>query len=918
MAVTLRELSSDWSRLAQEYRPSAFWFWNGAMEPERMRHVVETMAANRVREFLIHPIHGLEIEYLSELFFERVGLALELAKKHALKVWIYDEYGWPSGNVAGKLLDAHPEYNGWFLHFSHDGQGRVAAKPRRCNKIMDNTMGAPWSQNQKGQLDTLRDEAVACYLKMCHEEYYRRFAGYFGSTIVGFFTDEPTAMTPDFTEEEGNHWHAPALPWTPEFPALFRKKFNYDIEPLYTQLAQDGFVQAREDYWTLVKEIHSRAYHEQIGVWCRKHGVQYTGHLGEDALLMQVRYAGSVFQTLRHMDVPGIDQLLYKDDTDQRDISQMVITSVTRHAGKERTFCEAWGISPFDLRMSRMTHQMQMFAIHGVNDVALMGFHQQLDGVRRYVYWPPMFDSIPGWPWFNAFREAGARHLALGSLAPRRARYAILYPQRQLEQTSPFVKSFDPAYPPKLLLDKIAQAIYAAGESFEFVFDEILDQAQVKGDGIHFTHAVYETLIAPEELMYYPRNRAQLEDLKKARGKVFDGTTKEIVTALQEQEAGWSKDVGIEHDGAAGALRVFQFAYPDGTMLALRNVTEEALTVTLKPRKKILTLWEAQDGKLEQVDSTVSLTVAGHTGLWFSLTDKPAAAALPRRIYRREYLPLSFSVAHEKPNLAPLDKIEFLKDTQWVAAEDTFKVRQPYAMLKSFVPLSFAGREEIPFRGEFNCRTKLAKLEMAFEKAHLRSLQVNERTVNLTETRPVALWDHSCMMADISDYLKAGRNTVSGVLTYQPFETQIRGDLFYGFVNPQVSCDVFAAGDFRLINGVIEADAGQEYSLPLRLQEAGLVHSVAAARLRGTLALSAEQAKRAYGLELHLFEPDAVEVFCDGQSLGHKVHGPYIFALPEMHAGKHELTIRLAPTAGQLFYREISWGVRQVDLLLQV
>ena len=76
MSVTLEAFSKDWLSLSREYRPSAFWFWNSDMDKARMREVVSEMAANDIREFLIHPVHGLEVEYLSDEFFIVIAMPL--------------------------------------------------------------------------------------------------------------------------------------------------------------------------------------------------------------------------------------------------------------------------------------------------------------------------------------------------------------------------------------------------------------------------------------------------------------------------------------------------------------------------------------------------------------------------------------------------------------------------------------------------------------------------------------------------------------------------------------------------------------------------------------------------------------------------------------------------------------------------
>jgi hypothetical protein len=51
----------------------------------------EIDASAGIREVVIHPIHGLLVEYLSPSYFERCRHALARLKAQGLRVWIYDE-----------------------------------------------------------------------------------------------------------------------------------------------------------------------------------------------------------------------------------------------------------------------------------------------------------------------------------------------------------------------------------------------------------------------------------------------------------------------------------------------------------------------------------------------------------------------------------------------------------------------------------------------------------------------------------------------------------------------------------------------------------------------------------------------------------------------------------------------------------
>jgi len=55
------------------------------------------------------------VDYLSEVYWERIGFIVEKARELGMQAWLYDEYNWPSGAVGGRLLRDHPEYRQRYL-----------------------------------------------------------------------------------------------------------------------------------------------------------------------------------------------------------------------------------------------------------------------------------------------------------------------------------------------------------------------------------------------------------------------------------------------------------------------------------------------------------------------------------------------------------------------------------------------------------------------------------------------------------------------------------------------------------------------------------------------------------------------------------------------------------------------------------
>lgn len=913
--VSLRSLSREWNGLARDYRPSAFWFWNGPMERDGIQQTIEQMAQNDIREFLIHPIHGLEIEYLSEVYFERVEFALSLAKKYNLKVWFYDEYGWPSGNAGGKVIQKHPEYRGWFLQFCRDDDGCIKAEPVISDMVMDNAMGAPWTCNCKGQLDSLSPKAVSCFIEMTYQKTYERLRSFFGNTIVGFFTDEPVAMIPKPLTADGNFWNVPALPWTPELPDLFFQKYQYRIEPNYSRLAEPGFSQIKADYRKLTKDMHCDAYHLQISQWCREHGVKYTGHIGEDALLQQVRFSGSIFGSLSQMDEPGIDQLCYTPAPEDRFVQQVAVTSVTKHSGKARTFCEAWGISLLDLRLSTMFHQAEMLGIHGINDIALMGFHQNLDGVRKFTYWPPMFQTSPWWNWYGEFRDSFARAVSLSSLGKQHVRYAILYPQYELEQESIFTGMGDSNSLAGRLITELGLAIYQAGETFDFVFPEILDQAVALDGQIVFPNAKYDAIIAPSDLHFFQASQSALEKLKNSGGRVLNDKFDSIKSNILEADPSWKNQIEMSHNGNTGSLRIYQFDYSDGKMYALRNVSETTITVDLKTDSHF-SEWDSLEGTCKITSNRITRQIDAKNTIWLSISNICSSGNPYETVEIPVLLNLEWKISEGTHNLAGLYDIEFGNSKDWVKAVAFTLPGDERACRRTGIPKQFRNMTEINFRGHFDAQTARINTGLAYESVHLKTLNVNGQNIDLKQSVVMPIWDCSCRWVDIGTLVIQGKNEVTGVLEFQSFETSVESEAFYGFWQPMPSCDIFLAGAFRVVDGQIQKHNGNAFKLPLDLSRQGWSQYYGAIRLEATVDLSEMQVGKLCAIKLAFFEEDAVEVLWDGISLGRRIAKPYRFNLPAQVSGiKHKIQIVLAGTTANLFCERVDWGIESVCLI---
>lgn len=352
-----------------KYRPLLCWCWLGEITEGTITNQLDELKSKGFYEVLIYPGFGMTVPYLSSRYLDLVAFAVKQAARLKMKVWLYDEYNWPSGTAAGKVLRDHPEYRMVYLkHFCRRVRrtdekreirfslpagevicAQAIAKGKKlikelhtkvkatnvrhlawlapagdweivvfvkiaCQSKLPFTVGEAWVEPVDGYVDTLNRKAISKFVKYTHEEYRRRLGKYFGNVIKGIFTDEPSSCRPHGKALETG-WHkatTTALPWSDELPKTFKRLKKYDILPMLPDLILDTPTapKTRKDYWEVVTHMYERAYFRQIGTWCDKQGIQFLGHpLFEEPLASMLFYQGDFFQTQRHFHIPGIDNI---------------------------------------------------------------------------------------------------------------------------------------------------------------------------------------------------------------------------------------------------------------------------------------------------------------------------------------------------------------------------------------------------------------------------------------------------------------------------------------------------------------------------------------------------------------------------------------------------------------------------------
>jgi hypothetical protein len=125
----VQQVREQFANAPRDFRPVPWWAWTGKMTRDGMDRQLLAMREQGIFEFFIFAIYGLEVEFNSEAYFELVAHTLQRCRQWGMKAWIYDDFNWPSGICAGKVLRDHPWTNARVLRCHPRSRWALATAP---------------------------------------------------------------------------------------------------------------------------------------------------------------------------------------------------------------------------------------------------------------------------------------------------------------------------------------------------------------------------------------------------------------------------------------------------------------------------------------------------------------------------------------------------------------------------------------------------------------------------------------------------------------------------------------------------------------------------------------------------------------------------------------------------------------------
>jgi len=365
---------------------------------------------------LLYGRYGLEYDYLGEEWFHMVETFCSEAERRGMKVWLYDEFAFPSGSCNMRLLKENREWRLASRGVWRDSCGRLK-----------------WERAHSSEVSNVFEpEATRRFMELTHEAYHRRLHRYFDNGLItGIFSDEPGTPLGIRFEHEPLVQFADWCGLDDEYAAATGgRSLREDVEAFVAD-------ESKADVWAVYSRLKARrfisSFFEPIRAWCRKAGIESSGHLTEELCMTGGPLVqGDLLKTMKAQSLPGIDEIFTKT---RKDDIEWITHAAAQHASVRRgrgrgALVELFALGPNDMSLARMRQMIWLEALHCVDRYFLsmeVMDHRGLKEKNRYM--SPMQE---GQPWHRHLRVLAdeARRAAEFARKDFVCDIAVRYPQR--------------------------------------------------------------------------------------------------------------------------------------------------------------------------------------------------------------------------------------------------------------------------------------------------------------------------------------------------------------------------------------------------------------------------------------------------------------------------------------------------------
>ncbi len=501
-------------QVEKKYRSLPFWSWNDELDKDKLVKQVEWMNENGIGGFFMHARGGLKTPYLGEKWHECIEACTKRAKELGMEAYAYDENGWPSGFVGGKLLEDVENRDRYLTHIigsydenalvSYDISGeKLVRVSKPCNSCLN-----VYEHYSASTVDILNPCVVDKFLELTHKEYKKRDK----FELKGFFTDEPQYYRWD-------------TPYTKVLPEYFKKTYGEDILDRLGLLfvEKEGYRDFRYKFWKSMQTLMLESFGKKIYDWCEENGYKLTGHYIEEGCLDgQMLCCAGIMPFYEYEHIPGID---YLGGWISDGFAERQVASVSAQLGKKQILTETYAGCGWNVTPKHLKKIAECQYVHGVNLMCqhLLPFEEH--GQRKRDY-PAHFSSAN--PWVKkGFLEFNDYFSYLGKMiaeSKELVNVGVFHPIRSAYFD---YKHFDGRNRSGIgSLEESVQALVRKlgmnGVSFHFLDETIMSKhGKVENNTLVVGNCKYDYIIFPQIFTMDKTSEALLSQFVKAGGRVL-------------------------------------------------------------------------------------------------------------------------------------------------------------------------------------------------------------------------------------------------------------------------------------------------------------------------------------------------------------------------------------------------------------
>ncbi len=451
-AETYESILRDFRNPPAADRSAPLWVWNDQMTREEIRTELAGFRDRGIGGVFIHPRPGLITPYLSDEWMSLWKYAVETGKSLGLRVWIYDEYSYPSGFAGGRVPAEMPDAALRGLRMTRvQGTPKTFARPplvvlrQVLSHFEDVTGKVPTGHPDQGAyyvfdivrqepspwfggytyVDLMRKDVTDKFLDVTLNAYKQAAGGEFGQAVPGAFQDEAEIALPG---------GADTVNYTPALFQAFLADWDYDLRPNLVSLFDEvgDWRRVRHNYYSTLLDLFIENWAKPYYAYCADNNLIFTGHYWEHEW-PNPRVGPDNLAMFAYAQMPGIDILMNEWQTGPHaqfgsDRSVREIRSSANQLGRRRTLSETYGAGGWDMTFFDQKRIGDWEYALGVNFLTQHLSYATIKGARKRDHPLSFSYHEPWWASYNLLADYFGRLSAVLSAGEQVNRILVIEP----------------------------------------------------------------------------------------------------------------------------------------------------------------------------------------------------------------------------------------------------------------------------------------------------------------------------------------------------------------------------------------------------------------------------------------------------------------------------------------------------------